>query len=277
MDLNIQFETPENIQVAYQPAGLGTRFLAWFVDSILLTVLGIVLFFGLACAGVATENVARQLAGRLEEFEQDMASGDPEKAQQIAQYFIAVWYLAWGLGSFVYYGLSELAMRGQTMGKRLSGIRVVKADGFSLDAGGVFIRNIFRIVDQLPPLWIVPVLSAKSQRFGDMVGGTLVVTDKPQQLTNLRDVLARRTAAESRFRFDNAALDRARPQDLQAVERVLDRWHGLSPAERDTLLAQIVDPLALRLKHEPPDPQDRLQFLEELLAAEYRRQYRKLG
>ena len=35
----LKFETPENVQVQYQPAGLGTRFVAWFVDQFILIVL----------------------------------------------------------------------------------------------------------------------------------------------------------------------------------------------------------------------------------------------
>src|SRR4029077_16304727 len=59
MSAKIAFETPENIQVAYEPAGLGTRFVAWVVDNIVLFCVMIVIFFVLICSGVITEQVVR--------------------------------------------------------------------------------------------------------------------------------------------------------------------------------------------------------------------------
>ena len=120
------------------------------------------------------------------------------------------------MGSFIYFGLSELLSRGQTLGKRLSGIRVVRIDGFALEPAGILVRNIFRVIDNLPPLWIVPLVSKKSQRFGDMVAGTVVVFDKPESISDLRLTLSQRPAGTAQFTFDAAMLKRARPQDFQA-------------------------------------------------------------
>ena len=100
---------------------------------------------------------------------------DENNSREVPIYFIAFAWLFWGLGSFIYFTLCELFWRGQTIGKWACDVRVVKTDGFSLDAASVLLRNIFRLVDQIPPLWIVPVLSPRSQRFGDMVAGTVVV------------------------------------------------------------------------------------------------------
>ena len=43
----LQFETPENIRVQYTPAGLGTRFVAWFIDQILVSLLMLAIGGGL--------------------------------------------------------------------------------------------------------------------------------------------------------------------------------------------------------------------------------------
>jgi uncharacterized RDD family membrane protein YckC len=277
MNDSIQFETPENVQISYQPSGVGTRFVAWFVDNILMMLLGFVLFLVVAVVGVAAEGLFRELLEPLRDIAEDTADPSIQELQQIGMYFIGIWWLVWSLGSFFYYTFSELLMRGQTIGKRLSSVRVVKADGFSLDAASIFVRNIFRVVDQLPPLWIVPVISARSQRFGDMVAGTVVIDDEPEEMGTLREVLLRRSAAESNFRFDNTMLNRLRATDFDAVERILDRWNDLRIGQQSQLLEQLVVPLAKRLKIDPPDASDQLQFVEDLLTAEYRRQSRKLG
>lgn len=269
----IQFETPENIQVAYQPAGLGTRFVAWFVDNILMYVLGFVLLVVLLCTGAITDSVIRDVVAPGGERVQRSPGEPPE----VSLYLIGVFFLVSGLGSFLYYGLSELFSRGQTIGKRMSGIRVVRLDGFALDPGGILVRNIFRLVDQIPVLWIVPFLSKNSQRLGDMAAGTVVVADRPESIGNLRLSLAERPAAEARFTFDGPTLKRARPQDFAAIEQILERWEELDGEQQQVFLGKMIPPLVARLQTEPPPFEERLTFLQDLLAAEYRRQHRSLG
>jgi hypothetical protein len=74
----------------------------------------------------------------------------------------------------------------------------------------------------------------------------------------------------------------ARPVDgggrgLQAVEKILERWSSLSTAEQESFLTCMVEPLAKRLKVEILAEQDRVQFLEDFLAAMVRRQHQMLG
>jgi uncharacterized RDD family membrane protein YckC len=277
MSAKIEFETPENIQVEYQPAGIGTRFVAWFVDNIIMSAAGVVIFFILICSGVITDTVIRDIAESGRETARRTAEQSPGETPEVVLYFVGLFLLVSSLGSFVYYGLSELFLRGQTLGKRLSQIRVVRLDGFALDPGGILVRNIFRVVDHLPPLWIVPLLSAKSQRLGDMVAGTVVVFDNPEPISNLRQSLSQRPPSEAQFTFDVGALKRARPRDFDAIEKILERWGQLTESQKQTFLGQVVPPLAARLKIELPPDDRRLPFLQDLLAAEYRRQHRNLG
>jgi uncharacterized RDD family membrane protein YckC len=277
MSAKLAFETPENIQVAYEPAGLGTRFVAWFVDNIIMFLAGIAIFFILMCSGAITESVIRDIVEPGRESARRSAERSLGEAPDVVLYFVGLFLLVSGIGSFVYYSLSELFSRGQTIGKRLSGIRVVRLDGFALDAGGILVRNIFRVVDHLPPLWIVPLLSKKSQRLGDMVAGTVVVFDKPESISNLRLALSQRPAGDAQFVFDAATLKRARSQDFEAIEKFLERWDQLNASQQQTLLGQLVPPLVARLKTDPPPEDQRLPFLRDLLAAEYRRQHRALG
>ena len=271
MNDRLQFETPENIQVSYQSAGVGTRFIAWFVDSFLLLCASFILLFLLACIGAASDSVVRDLFEPLSRIE------GPEDVAPFQMVFLGIWILVWGLGSFVYFGLSELFLRGQTIGKRISRVRVAKADGFSLDPVSILIRNIFRVVDQLPPLWIVPVLSARSQRLGDVVSGTIVVADDTRNVSEVREALGSGPAVESHFRFDGSLLKRVRRDDFDAVERILERIHDLDGAVRQALTDQVVPALAERMGTDAPESAEHIRFLEDLLAAEFRRQNRAFG
>ena len=196
--------------------------------------------------------------------------------ETIYMYLAGLGMLIWGLGSFLYFGLSELLWRGQTPGKKMCKIRVVKADGFALDAGGVFMRNVFRVADHLPILWIVPVLSKRGQRFGDMVASTIVISDEAEDLAEVRQQLSGRNKAEARFRFDQAKLTRLTREDFDAIERILDRWNSIPPDQQSSLLDRMVGPLCKKMETDTPPVEERVMFLEDLLAAEYQRQDRHL-
>ena len=266
----IQFETPENIEVSYTPAGTGTRFVSWVLDSILVGAVCIALLFIMMCSGMMADSVFQEILG----------GGNPRNPEDMLriQFVVwGIWTLLWGLGSFFYFGLSELFLRGQTVGKRQTKIRVVKADGFSLDAISILVRNIFRIVDQLPPLWVVPVLSKRSQRLGDMVAGTIVVADRPEQLGFIRMELGQRPITEAQFRFDATMLKQLRREDIRAIEKILERWMSLTSIQQRDLSDRIVPALCQRMKIDEPAGNEQIRFLEDLLAAEYRRESRILG
>lgn len=263
---SLQFETPENVQVQYTPAGLGTRFIAWFLDQILVSLLMFVVIVVMAIIGVSLGTV-------LTDFVED----NQENPEKLGRYVIGVVVVVMGLGSFVYYVLSELLWRGQTPGKRLCKIRVVKIDGFSLDPASILIRNIFRLVDHVPLLWIVPVMSKRSQRTGDMVGGTVVISDVTPDLTGIRVQLSERKAIDALFRFDVRTLQRLSPSDIEAVERLLDRWNEIPNAQRQHLTDRLTHSLVAKMQIELPEAENRRRFLEDLLAAELRRQSRLLA
>jgi hypothetical protein len=206
----------------------------------------------------------------------DLDRGESDAADRFLWYLSGIMMLVWGFGSFLYFALSELLLRGQTIGKRAVHIRVVKADGFQLDAVSIVVRNLFRVLDQLPPMWIIPFVSARSQRSGDMVAGTLVVSDVPPELSQVRSVLAQRTTADAHFRFEQARLKRLSSADFSAIERVLDRWPELSAEHQEKLLAAYTIPVAKKLGLDPPASSERLRFLEDLFSAELRRRERKL-
>lgn len=265
MSSALQFETPENVSIDFEPAGLGTRFVAWLVDQIFVWLLTFLLLIVLIAVGASVQGITELMEGLGEEDSDTI--------------FYAVGFIAlvWGLGSFVYFGACELLMRGQTPGKRLSQIRVVKADGFALDASGILVRNVFRVLDHIPMMWIVPLLSARGQRTGDMVAGTVVVSDASQVLGHVRTELADRSALESEFQFDSTALQKLDSTDVQGIEMLLERRGRLSEDQSRTLVTTMIDALTNKLSVDPPGPDQKIRFLEDLLAAELRRQQRGLG
>jgi uncharacterized RDD family membrane protein YckC len=89
-----------------------------------------------------------------------------------------------GAGFLVFVGITLLyyfvleAATGQTLGKRLLGIRVRSVDGGEAGGGAVAIRTLLRLIDSVPFLYllgfIVMMVTPRRQRLGDLAGRTVV-------------------------------------------------------------------------------------------------------
>src|SRR5580693_5302108 len=107
----LEFETPENVQIAYRPAGLGTRYCAWLLDSIFVTVVAIILLVLAMTFSAAAGIVLHKMGG--------FKAGNDAEVREAMLYAMAVGSLFFGLGSLLYFTTCELLGRGQTFGKRL--------------------------------------------------------------------------------------------------------------------------------------------------------------
>lgn len=266
----VQFETPENIRVSYQPAGLGSRFVAWMIDQFLVYTLLFVIFVSFMCTGIATAEVFEGWT----ELQRDAERGEPTR---IILYFIAMFFLVWGFGSFVYFAGSEFFWNGQTIGKARMKLRVVKTTGFALDSVSILIRNIFRVIDHMAVLWIVPLVNSKSQRLGDLVAGTVVVSEQIEDKMGLRETLSEVSAAEATFRFPANKLKTLSRRHLEAVERLVERWGSLKEEQRKVLGTQVISIICAHFNIDSPAEGQQFIFLKDLLSAEYRSQHRELG
>jgi hypothetical protein len=98
------------------------------------------------------------------------------------------------LVDWFYHIIFELAFRGQSPGKRLTGIRVIRSDGAPVDASSSFLRNLLRFADTfffLFPIALITITVSRGfRRIGDWAGGTIVVylqrtTGVPRNITDL--------------------------------------------------------------------------------------------
>jgi len=155
----LTIQTPEQTEVDFAIAGIGSRFLAIAYDTLLQILIGLV-------AGIVG---AFALAG--------MARALPLSSMWIGAIFILFYFLLY----FGYYPVFEILWNGQTPGKRKEGIRVIKDSGRPLTPAETIGRNLLRIVDWLPFLYGVGVftsfLNKRNKRLGDLVVGALVVRE----------------------------------------------------------------------------------------------------
>lgn len=147
--------TPERVAFQYEIAGIGSRFLAQFIDVVVIAVIQIVITIGAGALGGIFNSI--QVFGLVE--------------------LILTFILIAG-----YFLISEAAWNGQTLGKRYVRLRAVGDHGEPLTIGQAAIRNLVRVVDFLPAFYAIGIVTmfsnSRAKRLGDFAAGTLVVRDR---------------------------------------------------------------------------------------------------
>jgi uncharacterized RDD family membrane protein YckC len=185
-------QAPEGVEFAVTLAGPGSRLLALIVDL---------------CAVSAGASVLSRALGVVGLLNADLGEA-----------LIALAYFA----VTVLYGMAaEWAWHGQTVGKRLMGLRVIDATGGRLQPSQIVIRNLIRPVDALPVFYLVGacacLASRHFQRLGDLAGGTVVVRNEALAPPDLEPVLGARFNSMLEYRHLAAQLRQRTPPDLAAL------------------------------------------------------------
>lgn len=136
-----------------------------------------------------------------------------------------------------YFAFFEAIWNGQTPGKRFAQIRVIKDDGRPISAYDSVARNLLRIVDELPSMYFVGIISvlfsSQNKRLGDYVAGTIVVHEK--RIQDARPFLeTKRDAAWPALDTSQITSD-----ELRVIETFLHRRDSFEPALRTSMAAKI--------------------------------------
>lgn len=246
----LTIDTPEQVHLEFVLAGIGSRFMAAFLDTLIHLALYLVLFL----AGLVFAVSSRSLF-----------NDSPKWALAIA--IFVLFCINWG-----YYALFEIFWKGQTPGKRWAGIRVIKDSGRPINAFEAIARNLVRFVDWLPSLYGVGVvtmlLNAKHRRLGDFVAGTLVVHESSDRESSLFF----NTAEKTEFAFPQAA--KLSLQEAELIETFLARRLDIPSEVRLQNGQRIAAMVSARLGIAPESrPADNEDFLE-LLVKEFRNRAR---
>jgi uncharacterized RDD family membrane protein YckC len=238
--------TPEGVELSLTLAGVGSRFVAASIDALieagLLVALALLVFltggFGTGANGAA------------------------------AIYGVAAFVTFWG-----YDVAFEVLASGRTPGKRWNGLRVVRDGGQPIGLLASAARNLLRLVDWLPSCYLVGIISilvsAKNQRLGDIVAGTVVVRE-------VRSVRPAWPAAPVSPGIEPGAtwdLSAITMEELAAVRRFLERRGEIEAGPRYELAATMAARLRPKVAGVPDDlaPEP---FLEQLAAAKAGRRER---
>jgi uncharacterized RDD family membrane protein YckC len=212
-------DTPEQIALEFSLAGIGSRFLALALDTLLQVVLYVLVI--LLAIGVAS--LGKKLPGIPDRW-----------AAALAVLFLFCIY--WG-----YFAIFEILWHGQTPGKRAVGLRVLKDSGRPITAIEGIGRNIMRAVDGLLfyAVGIVTMLiSRQNRRLGDYVAGTIVVYDKKSPHVQPEWISGNSLPSEQPASYKVLTDD-----DLVIIETFLHRRWDLDAAVRVNTAIKIADRL----------------------------------
>ncbi|WP_309122489.1 RDD family protein [Paenibacillus sp.] len=152
--------TPEHVELRFETAGIGSRVGAQLIDALILLLVNVALVLTWM---LAVEAVPGEAAAWLDEY-----------AAAVAIVVLAA--LNGG-----YFLIGEYATGGRTIGKRAMGLRVMQDNGRPLSFLASVIRNLLRMIDTLPMLYVVGALCSffhpHDKRLGDLAAGTVVVYD----------------------------------------------------------------------------------------------------
>ncbi len=202
----ITIDTPEQITLEFALAGIGSRFLALTLDTLLQGVLYLIVVLIVVL-------VPSPAFGWI----------PPAWAPAIGIFLVFCIY--WG-----YFAAFEVLWRGQTPGKRVVGIRVVKDSGRPINAIEGIGRNLMRAVDGflLYAVGLVcMMISRQNRRLGDYVAGTLVVHDK-----KTAEVKPDWDLASSAIATSSPELGQLSEEDLVVIETYLHRRLDIDPMVR---------------------------------------------
>jgi uncharacterized RDD family membrane protein YckC len=201
-------------------AGPMTRFLAWVIDA-----------FAIGAASSAINKLLLILA---------FISPDLAIATTTLGFFVL------SIG----YGIAfEWLWRGQTLGKRVLGLRVMDARGLKLHVSQIVIRNVLRAVDALPIFYmtggIACAVNRYSQRLGDIAANTVVVRRQPVTIPDSSALLGERYNSLLAYPNLTARLrHRAKPELVEIALEALSRRDSLDAGAR----VRVFDELAARFR-----------------------------
>ena len=235
MDRSLDVRTPESIAFSYELAGIGSRALAVMIDFCIqlailaLFVWGIVLLAG----GTAHASHPAHLAPAADRLATNIIAG-------IAIFIVFAIF-------FGYFMVFEALWNGQTPGKKMLGIRVVRDGGYPVDFSAALVRNLVRVGE-----WafggyalsaLCALLSPENKRVGDYAAGTIVVRDHAMDapvalLDDLRE--------EPSY----AATAYLSGEERAIVRRFLERRDTLVPEARERLAHQLAERVRARVPAE---------------------------
>jgi uncharacterized RDD family membrane protein YckC len=258
-------ETPERVPLAFALASIGNRFIAVAIDHFIqyLSIFLIAWFF-LFISGTSVGETGTSADQLLTEM---------------PKWTVAIMILVLFLIFAAYFIFFEWLWDGQTPGKRMLKLRVIRDDGRPITLWEAIARNLLRVFDAAPG-FIIPVysvglivifLSNRDQRVGDVFAGTVVIRERTDEAPTFAETFSNPVSdaafqrVQKKIEID-ADVGKITDSEIEVVENFLRRRWDLTERQRLWMAWRIALPLMYKIK-----PNYNVEnftyegFLEELL------------
>ncbi|MDZ8235812.1 MAG: RDD family protein [Nostoc sp. ChiQUE01a] len=221
----ISFQTPESVELEFTLAGIGNRALALLIDY---TVLGIsLLVFVLAWTFFSTQ---------LFNFLEDLVTNPGNIGLWLLAIFFFIAFAIY-IGYFVFF---ETLWFGQTPGKRIAKIRVVRDDGRLIGLQQATLRALLRPFDET--LFIgafLIMLGSREKRLGDLAAGTIVIQAQPNAASTF--TISEQAKILHDELLQTANLSQLLPDDFAIIREYLQRRGAMSLKARASLSLNLAE------------------------------------
>ncbi len=240
----LDIDTPEQISLELPLAGIGSRFLALTLDS--LIQFGVVIV--LTIMGWIVSMSYTELSGAADKFFSETVG--------TIVLILVPFCLYWG-----YFAFFEILWQGRTPGKRVAGLRVIHQTGRPMTAIECIGRNLIRAIDMQPlSIYAVGLIcmmcNKQNRRVGDFVAGTIVVHDKAL------DSVSPTWGAVPASNPVQPELRKLSSDELVLIETYLNRRYDLDPTVRLMTAQRIVTMISEKLGISKAPEQRDDDFLE---------------
>jgi len=239
-------ETPERVQLEFALASIGNRFLAVAIDHFVQYFsMFVIAWIFLSIAGYGGS---------------DIANAD-QMFSEMPKWTIAIMILVVFLVFAAYFIVFEWLWNGQTPGKRLLKLRVIREDGRPLTLWEAIARNLLRIGDAMPG-FVIPVysvglivifLSSRDQRLGDIFAGTVVIRERSDEAPTFKETFSNRITDAAFIRVQKPTGTEANvralsDREVEVIETFLRRRWDLTDRQRLWMAWRIALPIMYKLK-----------------------------
>lgn len=245
----VKHQTPESVELEFILAGIGSRAWALLIDYHILG-LSLVLLF------VAWVTLVTQLI-------------ELSNNRDILLWLYAILLI---LNYFIYTGyfvFFETLWQGQTPGKRLAKIRVIREDGRPVGLQQAALRALLRPIDDTLFLGaFLILLNRKEKRLGDMLAGTFVVQTQPPGSKKATLSLSERSQSLAVELLQIGDFTQMLPDDFVIIREYLQRREQMTAKARAKLSLELEKQVQAVLKIEQlPQPASSDIFLEAVYVA----------
>ena len=234
----IEIKSSQGVGILYELASLGERIIAALIDLVLIGLL-----YGIL------QWVVSRIAGMLGIY--------------IPGVTLVVLFLTTYVG---YHFLYELLNGGQSLGKKIIGLRVVQRHGARFEVIDLLLRSVFTMVDHIFTLGLLGILSVFTspikQRFGDLLADSVVIRVGRSRGVELSSFEKLDQLTQEDLKYEGLRV--FSEEDMLTLKKTLIQYKQ-SPNKKNQELLDILVLKSMEKLGLKETPEDKLAFLKDLL------------